>query len=109
MDPRVLPPHLRRQNRKPRDSIMGITRPTIRSLTATYISRLARRGGVIRMKQEIYDEVRTVVRSRLEVVLKQVVLILDSSTTHKRNRKVVTSRDVSPYHAPPRKYRYGSK
>ncbi|KAA8652526.1 uncharacterized protein ATNIH1004_001430 [Aspergillus tanneri] len=64
-----------------------------RSLTATYISRLARRGGVIRMKQEIYDEVRTVVRSRLEVVLKQVVLILDSSTTHKRNRKVVTSRD----------------
>ncbi|KAL1998422.1 hypothetical protein VTN02DRAFT_6197 [Thermoascus thermophilus] len=43
-----------------RDNIQGITKPAIR--------RLARRGGVIRIKHEIYEEVRTVVRERLTEV-----------------------------------------
>ncbi|KAL4956058.1 hypothetical protein BDW69DRAFT_181950 [Aspergillus filifer] len=40
-----------------RNNIMGITRPAIR--------RLARRGGVYRMKKEIYNEIRLVLKERL--------------------------------------------
>lgn len=43
-----------------RDNIQGITRPDIR--------RLARRGGVKRVSATMYEEIRTVLRKRLENV-----------------------------------------
>ncbi|KAE8314125.1 hypothetical protein BDV41DRAFT_534255 [Aspergillus transmontanensis] len=66
---------------------MGITRPAIR--------KLARRGGIIRIKSDIYDEARRAIRDRLTEILRQVALILESSDVHSRQRKVVTTRDVS--------------
>ncbi|OOF97460.1 hypothetical protein ASPCADRAFT_4072 [Aspergillus carbonarius ITEM 5010] len=69
-----------------RNNIDGITRPTIR--------RLARRGGVIRISAGIYAEVRVALKDRLTEILRQVVHIMDSSTTPRRERKVVTTRDM---------------
>ncbi|PKX97462.1 histone H4 [Aspergillus novofumigatus IBT 16806] len=69
-----------------RDNIMGITKPAIR--------RLARRGGVVRIKTDIYAEIRSVIRGRLREILFQVVQVLESSKTHRHDRKVVTTRDV---------------
>nr|POE72316.1 histone h4 [Quercus suber] len=43
-----------------KDNIQGITKPAIR--------RLARRGGVKRISADIYDQMRAVVKTRLEVV-----------------------------------------
>ncbi|KAL4802293.1 hypothetical protein BDV18DRAFT_64784 [Aspergillus unguis] len=69
-----------------RDNIKGITRPAIR--------RLARRGGVYRIKKEIYDEIRVVTKERLTEIIRNVVLILDSATVPSRERKLVTTMDV---------------
>ncbi|RYO75668.1 hypothetical protein DL766_003809 [Monosporascus sp. MC13-8B] len=44
-----------------RDNINGITKPAIR--------RLARRGGVKRISGNIYEEIRSVLKARLELVL----------------------------------------
>ncbi|KAL4821317.1 hypothetical protein BDW67DRAFT_150502 [Aspergillus spinulosporus] len=76
-----------RRNKKLRDSIMGVTRPAIR--------RLARRGGVYRIKNEIYDEIRIVLKERLTETLRQVCLVMESGTIPSCERKLVTTRDVS--------------
>ncbi|KAL4872674.1 hypothetical protein BDV12DRAFT_193397 [Aspergillus spectabilis] len=61
---------------------------------ANETSRLARRGGVYRIKKEIYDEIRVVLKERLTVTLRQVILVLESSQIPSCDRKLVTSRDV---------------
>ena len=48
----------KRIKKSSRETILGITKPAIR--------RLARRGGVKRISNMIYDETRTVLRSFLE-------------------------------------------
>ncbi|TQB77526.1 hypothetical protein MPDQ_000067 [Monascus purpureus] len=80
-------PYSRRTRKLLRDNIQGITKPAIR--------RLARRGGVVRMKKDIYDEIRNVIKARLTEVIRQVTLIMDSSQTPKVSRTVVTTRDVA--------------
>ncbi|KAF7616011.1 hypothetical protein AFLA_009515 [Aspergillus flavus NRRL3357] len=57
-------------------------------------NKLARRGGIIRIKNDIYDEARRAIRDRLTEILRQLALILESSDIHSRQRKVVTTRDV---------------
>ncbi|KKA21481.1 Uncharacterized protein T310_4516 [Rasamsonia emersonii CBS 393.64] len=64
-----------------RESVQGITKPAIR------------RGGVVRMKSEIYDEIRSVIRKRITEIVEQLV-VLDSATTNGKTRKTVTTRDV---------------
>merc|ERR1711933_41527 len=64
-----------------RDNIQGITKPAIR--------RLARRGGVKRISGLIYEEVRHVLKTFLEDVIKDSV----TYTEHSR-RKTVTAQDV---------------
>ncbi|KAF3134513.1 hypothetical protein TWF594_008753 [Orbilia oligospora] len=64
-----------------RDNIQGITRPAIR--------RIARRGGVKRISASIYEEIRSVIKDYLEVILKSCV----AYTEHAR-RKTVTTTDV---------------
>ncbi|KAJ0425535.1 histone-fold-containing protein [Aspergillus carlsbadensis] len=71
---------------KVKDNIMGITRPVIR--------RLARRGGVYRIRKEIYNEIRKVIKERLTEILRHIVLILDSARTPRLDRKMITTRDV---------------
>ena len=61
--------------------INGITKPAIR--------RLARRGGVKRLSNEIYVETRTVLKAFLEQVVKDAV----TYTEHAR-RKTVQADDV---------------
>jgi histone H4 len=68
-----------RKSRK--EVILGITKPAIR--------RLARRGGVKRISVLIYDEVRSVLRSFLDNVVRDAV----TYTEHAR-RKTVTAMDV---------------
>jgi len=63
------------------DNIMGITRPAIR--------RLARRGGVKRISAGIYEETRSVLRKRLEQILK-----ICTAYTENRKAKTVTVHDV---------------
>ncbi len=64
-----------------KEVILGITKPAIR--------RLARRGGVKRISALIYDEVRSVLRSFLDNVVRDAV----TYTEHAR-RKTVTAMDV---------------
>jgi histone H4 len=64
-----------------RDNIRGITKPAIR--------RLARRGGVKRLSDLIYEEIRTVLKTFLENVIRDSVTYTD----HAR-RKTVTAMDV---------------
>lgn len=64
-----------------RDNIQGITKPAIR--------RLARRGGVKRISALIYEEIRGVLKSFLENVIKDSV----TYTEHAR-RKTVTAMDI---------------
>lgn len=64
-----------------RDNIRGITKPTIR--------RLARRGGVRRISNLVYEEVRCV----LKLFLENVILDAVTYTEHDR-RKTVTVMDV---------------
>jgi histone H4 len=60
---------------------MGITKPAIR--------RLARRGGVKRISQEIYDSTRMLLRTFLENVVRDSVTYTESA-----QRKTVTALDV---------------
>lgn len=64
-----------------REVILGITKPAIR--------RLARRGGVKRISNLIYEETRNVLKSFLESVVRDSV----TYTEHAR-RKTVTAMDV---------------
>lgn len=64
-----------------KDVILGITKPAIR--------RLARRGGVKRISNLIYEETRSVLRAFLEGVVRDAV----TYTEHAR-RKTVTAMDV---------------
>ena len=69
------------QRRAMRETIMGITKPAIR--------RLARRGGVKRISNNIYDEARAVIRGFLENVVRDSVVY-----TEHAKRKTVTALDV---------------
>ncbi|RAL13997.1 histone H4 [Aspergillus homomorphus CBS 101889] len=69
-----------------RDNIQGVTRPAI--------CRLARRGGVCRISADIYDEARRALKERLTEIIRRVVLVMDSATTHGHERKVVSTQDV---------------
>ncbi|MCJ1324249.1 hypothetical protein MMC10_000911 [Thelotrema lepadinum] len=51
--------------------------------------RLARRGGVKRISAAIYDDIRGVVRSRLEMILKECAFLLEY-----KQRQTVTVTDV---------------
>ena len=53
------------------------------------IRRLARRGGVKRISQLIYEDTRVILRSFLENVLKDIIVY-----TEHAKRKTVTSLDV---------------
>jgi histone H3/H4 len=64
-----------------RDNIQGITKPAIR--------RLARRGGVKRVSNLIYEETRGVLKLFLQNMIRDAVTF----TEHAR-RKTVTSLDV---------------
>ncbi|KAA6398295.1 MAG: putative histone H4 [Streblomastix strix] len=70
-----------KQYRKLRDNIQGITKPAIR--------RLARRGGVKRISNLIYDETRVILKLFLESVIRDAV----TYTEHAR-RKTVTAMDI---------------
>merc|ERR1712243_513032 len=71
----------KRHRKTLRDNIQGITKPAIR--------RLARRGGVKRISSMIYDEVRQVLKSFLESVVRDSV-----TYTEHAQRKTVTAMDV---------------
>lgn len=64
-----------------RDNIQGITKPAIR--------RLARRGGVKRISAAIYPEIRSVLKTFLENVIRDSV-----TYTEHAKRKTVTAMDV---------------
>lgn len=64
-----------------RENIQGITRGSIR--------RLARRGGVKRISAFIYEETRVVIKQRLELLLRDVCNVIESS-----GRKTVCTTDV---------------
>ncbi|KAJ6259326.1 histone h4-2 [Drechslerella dactyloides] len=63
------------------DSISGITKPAIR--------RLARRGGVKRISAPIYDEMRVVVKSRVQNILRHCITYCEHA-----KRKTITVKDV---------------
>ncbi|KAG9876980.1 hypothetical protein KCV05_g21887, partial [Aureobasidium melanogenum] len=65
----------------PRDTINGIKNPSIR--------RLARRGGVKRISNMIYEETRSVVKSFLRSVIYDAIVY-----TEHAKRKTVTELDV---------------
>ena len=71
----------KRVRKATREVILGITKPAIR--------RLARRGGVKRISNLIYEETRTILKSFLELVVKDAV----TYTEHAR-RKTVTAMAV---------------
>jgi histone H4 len=70
-----------RHRRILRDNIEGITKPAIR--------RLARRGGVKRISGAMYEEVRTVLKTFLEDIIRDAV-----TYTEHADRKTVTVMDV---------------
>ena len=71
----------KRVKKPTKDVILGITKPAIR--------RLARRGGVKRISNLIYEETRNVLKAFLENVVRDAV----TYTEHAR-RKTVTAMDV---------------
>ena len=71
----------KRAKKQTKDVILGITKPAIR--------RLARRGGVKRISNLIYEETRNVLKAFLENVVRDAV----TYTEHAR-RKTVTAMDV---------------
>lgn len=71
----------KRHRKLTRDNIQGITKPAIR--------RLARRGGVKRISNQIYEETRTVLRTFLEGVIRDAITYTDHA-----KRKTVTAMDV---------------
>ncbi|EGT54163.1 hypothetical protein CAEBREN_19972 [Caenorhabditis brenneri] len=64
-----------------KDNIQGITKPAIR--------RLARRGGVKRISNLVYEETRGVLRVFLENVIRDAVTYCEHA-----KRKTVTTMDV---------------
>jgi histone H4 len=72
---------MRKPKRVLRDNIQGITKPAIR--------RLARRGGVKRLSNQIYGETRGVLKVFLVEVLRNSVVF-----TEHAKRKTVTSGDI---------------
>ena len=64
-----------------RDNIQGVTKGDIR--------RLARRGGVKRISGMIYDDVRTALRSHLQMLLSDICAVVEMS-----GRKTVATSDV---------------
>ena len=70
----------KRVKKQTKDVILGITKPAIR--------RLARRGGVKRISNLIYEETRNVLKAFLENVVRDAV----TYTEHAR-RKTVTAMD----------------
>ena len=71
----------KRVRKTTKEVILGITKPAIR--------RLARRGGVTRISNLIYEETRLVLKAFLETVVRDAV----TYTEHAR-RKTVTAMDV---------------
>ena len=71
----------KRVRKTTKEVIPGITKPAIR--------RLARRGGVKRISNLIYEETRLVLKAFLETVVRDAV----TYTEHAR-RKTVTAMDV---------------
>ena len=71
----------KRVRKTTKEVILGITKPAIR--------RLARRGGVKRISNLIYEETRLVLKAFLESVVRDAV----TYTEHAR-RKKVTAMDV---------------
>ncbi|EFR03215.1 hypothetical protein MGYG_06215 [Nannizzia gypsea CBS 118893] len=83
----------RRHQKNRRDNIMGITNKASKTAKPA-IRRLARRGGVVRIQKAIYKTVREIVVSRLETILEQVVMLLESTDTSRKARKTVTTSDI---------------
>ena len=71
----------KRVKRNSKDVILGITKPAIR--------RLARRGGVKRISNSIYEEARIVLKNFLESVIRDAIVY----TEHAR-RKTVIAMDI---------------
>lgn len=71
----------RRHRKVLRDNIQGITKPAIR--------RLARRGGVKRVSDGMYNEVRGILKTFLHDVIRNAVTYTEHS-----QRKTVTAMDV---------------
>ena len=67
--------------KQPRDFLLGISKPAIR--------RLARRGGVKRISQLVYDESRMALKEFLSKVIKDTVHMTESA-----RRSTVTTLDV---------------
>ncbi|GKZ87536.1 hypothetical protein AnigIFM59636_003962 [Aspergillus niger] len=59
-----------------------------RFLPKKRLSRLARRGGVIRISADVYPEVRKTVKNRLTEIIRQIILVMESSTTPGHERKM---------------------
>ena len=74
-------PGAKRHAKVLRDNIQGITAPALR--------RLARRGGVKRMNNLVYEDVRLVLKMFIQDVVRDAVLY-----TEHANRKTVTPNDV---------------
>ncbi|KAI5362867.1 Putative histone H4, histone-fold [Septoria linicola] len=72
---------LKRHRKILSDNIQGVTKGDIR--------RLARRGGVKRIAGTIYQETRSVLRKRLEVLLQDICAVVECS-----GRKTVCVTDV---------------
>ena len=71
----------KRVKRNSKDVILGITKPAIR--------RLARRGGVKRISNSIYEEARIVLKNFLESIIRDAIVY----TEHAR-RKTVIAMDI---------------
>ena len=71
----------KRVKRNSKDVILGITKPAIR--------RLARRGGVKRISNSIYEETRIVLKNFLDGVIRDAIVY----TEHAR-RKTVIAMDI---------------
>ena len=71
----------KRVKRNSKDVILGITKPAIR--------RIARRGGVKRISNSIYEETRIVLKNFLEAVIRDAIVY----TEHAR-RKTVIAMDI---------------
>ncbi|KAI5362932.1 Putative histone H4, transcription factor CBF/NF-Y/archaeal histone domain, histone-fold [Septoria linicola] len=72
---------LKRHRKILKDNIQGITKPAIR--------RLARRGGVKRISQDIYQRVREALKTFLEEIIRVACLAVEY-----RQQKTVTTHDI---------------
>jgi len=71
----------KRHRNRAKDVILGITKPAIR--------RLARRGGVKRISELVYDEIRLALRNFMDAIIKDAVVY-----TEHAKRKTVTAMDI---------------